>query len=974
MSTRKVQVVLVTLLCAMSIVLPIASVRAEEAPVSSEPIIVTDELAQDDSQVDETLVEDGATTSEETDSAEIVIEQETVPTDGESTPEAEMTDEEYIAYLAANDMANSFRFSNGVPIAQNEAPLRTMRLMAKTATPPAWSYTENGWVSSNGQVIQGAIAKGIDVSEWNTITDWSQVKADGISFAILRVGYSTYIDDTFEQNAQACERLGIPYGVYVYSYASNAEQAAKEAEAVIKYLKGHKLSYPVYIDIEDLNAQKGLTAADFAAMATAFCTRIQQAGYEPGVYSMLSWWDTYFTSPVFDNWSKWIAQYYSTCEYEGSYRIWQCSGSGSVAGISGAVDINFEFGTGAVVKPEGLAAKSASGTYGHPIAAGEYNILSAMDSNKVIDTYDNASYAGANIQLWAYTNGGGDRFKLSVDSRGLYTIQNVNSGKCLSLSGFSGVYSQNVVQMDPTGTLEQKWIIETSGSGYTIRSAFNTDYVLDLYGATTDNGTNIGIWTKNGNANQRWTFRSLDYAKHQTVADGVYSIACSGNRNIVLGIDPASSSAGSNVGFWTGDSSTCQQFKITYAGNGYYTLTCVKSGLALDVAYASKRNDSNVLQWTLSNSDNQLWAIVNNGDGSFSFVGKGSGLLLTASGGASAGSNAAIGPMDYSSDQRFYLSQGSGQAVVDPRRPIANGIYYIESLLRDNFVIDVAYGSADNGANILMWQSNGGGNQQWEITWDESLGAYAIKCVKTGKYLDAAYGKAENGTNVVQWAGNGGINQRWQIVASGSGYQIRSAINPAYVIDIAYASTNNGANVLLWSQNDGANQRYRFVSVNGSSGNQESGTAQTTTGRVVPNGTYEIALASNPNLVLDVAGPSTADRTNICIWTDHNGSNQRFVMTWDAAQNSYKISSVYSGSVLDLAGSRAVVGANIQQYHAVDWLDQRWIVTKTSGGYLIASAVNPSYYLCLNSASPAAGSNVQLGRSSDAVLFSVRSV
>jgi len=252
------------------------------------------------------------------------------------------------------------------------------------------------------------------------------------------------------------------------------------------------------------------------------------------------------------------------------------------------------------------------------------------------------------------------------------------------------------------------------------------------------------------------------------------------------------------------------------------------------------------------------------------------------------------------------------------------------------------------------------------------VGAYSIMSTGSGKYLDAAKARAADGTNIIQWTGNNGKNQRWRIVADGDGYRICSVMDSSFVVDIANKSTTPGANVGLWSANGGANQRFKFIPVSGLSSDI---TPAMTTGRVLSNGMYEIAVASNPTLVMDVANKLTSDRANVCVWTDNDGLNQRFTLMWDASANAYMITCVHSGSVIDLAGSQAVVGANIQQYHSVgSYPDQRWIVTKTSAGYLIASAVNPNYYICLDGV-PKAGSNVQLGSGlSSATTFTIKAV
>ncbi len=358
----------------------------------------------------------------------------------------------------------------------------------KLSTEPLpWSHTDAGWVNANGQVIPGAIAKGIDVSEWNGRIDWAKVKADGISFAILRIGYSTYLDSEFEYNVRECERLGIPYGVYVYSYARNAEQAGREADAVIKFLAGHTPSYPVYIDIEDPTAHAGLSPATFAAMATAFCTRIEKAGYEPGVYSMLSWWENYFTSSVFDNWSKWIAQIYSECEYAGSYRLWQCSWTGSVAGISGDVDLNFEFND---------ALQGPATTTGRVLDNGTYEIAAASSPTLVLRVAGGSTADRANVCLSTDRDYPSQRFVFTWDaSSNAYKITNVNSGLVLDLAGSQAVIGANIQQYHSVDWTDQRWVVSKTPNGYMIATAVNPSFYLRFDTTSPRDGANVQLGT-----------------------------------------------------------------------------------------------------------------------------------------------------------------------------------------------------------------------------------------------------------------------------------------------------------------------------------------------------------------------------------------------------------------------------------------------------------------------------------------------
>ena len=249
--------------------------------------------------------------------------------------------------------ADSFRYRDGKPIegfidtGGSEAYDDELTAMADLA----WRKNSSGkYVSSNGSVINGTLRRGVDVSEFQGQIDWARAKADDVGFAILRCGGTfsvsrkQYNDDTFERNASECQRLNIPYGVYFFSTAMSVEDAIKEADFTIAKLQGKNVTLPVYYDLEYEEAAKKLSTSDWAAITKAFCDRIAAAGYTPGVYASLYWWEHHLTDPIFANWTRWVAQYYSRCEYGGTYDCWQCSSSVTVDGIPGMVDLNFAFG------------------------------------------------------------------------------------------------------------------------------------------------------------------------------------------------------------------------------------------------------------------------------------------------------------------------------------------------------------------------------------------------------------------------------------------------------------------------------------------------------------------------------------------------------------------------------------------------------------------------------------------------------
>lgn len=220
-------------------------------------------------------------------------------------------------------------------------------LFAMTGKPveaSTWGKENGIYVNPSGEAIPGAIKMGIDVSKYQKEIDWEKVKASGVEFAIIRCGYGadeeSQDDPYWERNVAACERLGIPYGVYLYSYADTVERAKSEAQHVLRLISGHKLSYPVYYDMEHSSLET-MTAEECKQVAKTFCDIIESKGYKTGIHSYKNMYTSKLTASFFDTKEKWVAQYSSACTYDGNYSMWQCSETGIVNGIDGAVDIDF---------------------------------------------------------------------------------------------------------------------------------------------------------------------------------------------------------------------------------------------------------------------------------------------------------------------------------------------------------------------------------------------------------------------------------------------------------------------------------------------------------------------------------------------------------------------------------------------------------------------------------------------------------
>ena len=177
----------------------------------------------------------------------------------------------------------------------------------------------------------------IDVSYHQGTIDWEKVKSSGIEGAILRCGYgndaTSQDDKQWKRNADECTRLGIPFGTYLYSYAKTEEESKSEAAHVLRLIEGYKLSYPVYLDLEESGTEKHAVKG-----AKIFCDIIEKAGYTVGIYANQYWFQNVIGNQL-DQYTKWCARY-STQKPTVACDIWQYSSDGSANGISGRVDMN----------------------------------------------------------------------------------------------------------------------------------------------------------------------------------------------------------------------------------------------------------------------------------------------------------------------------------------------------------------------------------------------------------------------------------------------------------------------------------------------------------------------------------------------------------------------------------------------------------------------------------------------------------
>lgn len=189
--------------------------------------------------------------------------------------------------------------------------------------------------------------KGIDVSEHQGVINWNEVK-NHIDFAMVRAGYGkNNIDKQFERNIKECNRLGIPVGIYWFSYALNEDMARQEAKYALAAVNDYRLEYPISFDLEydtlkyakknGVNIDKRLATN----MVKAFCSEIEAAKYYAMNYTNQDFINNHFYFNEIERYCPWYAWYNKELD-RSNVGMWQYSASGSIPGIEGSeVDLDY---------------------------------------------------------------------------------------------------------------------------------------------------------------------------------------------------------------------------------------------------------------------------------------------------------------------------------------------------------------------------------------------------------------------------------------------------------------------------------------------------------------------------------------------------------------------------------------------------------------------------------------------------------
>lgn len=778
-------------------------------PNAKLPDNVSDEISDDATVISEDLAATPEGEVKNIETGEIVTDPTLVGTkDQQPDPLAKTNGESFIP-VSAEDVKNAVADAN-VQLSKFESNEYGAHWGTYNNSKAFFDYQNNLFVQQ---------AKGvIDVSGWQGDIDWAKAKADGVEGAIIRLGYGegNNADKKAQRNISECKRLGIPFGIYWYSYADTPALAKEEGTDVVAKLKQFgvnpsDLAYPVYYDLEKWTWEGHQPPTDpnvYNDIVNNWYSALQSAGYKNlGVYSYTSYLQGPLNHANIYAKTTWVAQYGARMGFNSfptNSRGWQYTSSGKVDGISGNVDMN-AFGNKAYVNGGSSndlqAAIDVRKMTAVTIPNGNYyiNVRSKVASS--VDIPGGSAADSTAIQLYSGNGSKAQQFTFTRQSDGSYEIVNVNSGKALDVR--NGVAENNAIvqQYSRNNSQAQRWFIRDSGAGYYLQSVLG-NWVLDLSGGNTANGAAIRLYTPNGAASQLFVVSSSDV----NIATGVSMIITSvANKKLVTDVTSASTANGARVQLYSSNNTNAQKYRFESIGNGTYKVVNINSGKMLDVAGGSTANGAALQQYTSNNTVAQQWTVRNYGSSKIALVSVNANKAVDIPGGNAVqqtqlqlySPNGTVAQQWLVAKAPLTLRERLNETAAKHRQDLPDGTYMFGSKLNTSMKMDVSGASRSNYGNVQIWAGNGTNAQKWKVTHD-SNGYVTLTSVNSGKVLDVSGGVSASGTNVQQYDSNGTYAQKWIAVKNSDGsYTFQSALAENKVLDVSGASTSNGANATI---------------------------------------------------------------------------------------------------------------------------------------------------------------------------------
>ena len=612
-------------------------------PDAELPDKVSAEISDDATVVSEQYAATPEGELKDIETGETVTDPKIVGTESKQPDPLAKTDGESFIPVSAADVKEKVA-ANGGDVNAVSSKTRTANTSVKLAALQNNEYGAH-WGTYNGTQaffdarnnLFAQQAKGvIDVSVWQNTIDWQAVKNAGVEGAIIRLsyGWGNGFDAQAKRNISECKRLGIPFGVYVFSYAESAADGASEGADVVNLLRQAgvnpgDLSYPVFYDLENwtyTGHRSPTSPSVYDGIVNSWYGKLQAAGYNNlSVYSYTSYLNSALNSSNIHGKTRWVAQYGSTMQYTAfptNDRGWQYTSSGPINGISGRVDMNafgnWEYQAGYDVR--GLEKLSLpKGTF-------YVDAVKRLKSSLLIE--NGSSSAGAVARLQSGTQDA-MKFQFIPQSDGSYEIVNVTSGLALDVKGSNAVVGAAIQQWTRNNTSAQRWWLRVANEGGVYIQSVLGNWVLDLTGGNTADGTQVQLYAPNDSEAQRFVITDASAA----MPEGSTRLASSGQSAMTLGVADGSYDDGAKLEVQDWSNVDSQLFRFSRVGNGLVEIRSVNSGKLVEVASGTMTNGARIQQWPSNGSLAQRWSLRDAGNGNVGLVNAKSGRAIDVTGG-----------------------------------------------------------------------------------------------------------------------------------------------------------------------------------------------------------------------------------------------------------------------------------------------------------------------------------------------------
>lgn len=511
------------------------------------------------------------------------------------------------------------------------------------------------------------------------------------------------------------------------------------------------------------------------------------------------------------------------------------------------------------------------------VKTGTYKIISALDDNKMLVEKNGNIVLGDDntdgITTWdIYSNGD------------TYCIKSHDGNYSIDLDNAKLVNTQNIKLFNVNNSKAQKWYLNHVQDSYYYITSSLGNYNIDVRGGNSNNDTNIQLYKNNGSAAQKWKFLRVDQ-NEKMLEDGTYIIKSKLNTSNVIDLYGANTNNGTNIQMYLNNFTWAQVWNLKYS-DGYYSITSyLDNEKSVDVYGNSLKRKTNVWLYNSNSTTAQKYVISGNEDNTYSIKSyDGLWTFDVANGSSKLGANLWLYSPNGTDAQKFIIEKVN----IDP---IETGYYVINSIIDENKVVGVNNPAIFNGKNVELRTNEDHNNTKWYIEkiggdiyniassenkkyflglknnsissgtnvelnntnktdvqrWcirKNDDGSYSIMNVKSGKNLDISGGNSSEGTNILIYNSNGTNAQKFKftetIVSSYSmayeegRYEIKSVINNNMVLDIMSGRKTNVTNVQVYTSNSSAAQNWRL--------------------EYIGDGVYIIRSYINPNLVLTASG------------------------------------------------------------------------------------------------------------------------